>query len=185
MTAEQKLTEIINFLRWGSIDYVDYNYSMESTKTSKIKLNIQLKGYGGKDLDHLKYFLDHSPYITKPDPQIYPGTTVILFIEDDDWAELLTSFLAQGFNLKLKELKETVDIIKIMDTPSPESTASITFRFEPNVPPGTQKLMVNDLRFCSPSRRTIAGYDVQLKDTIILPNNRIYMEFNITKTINQ
>lgn len=185
MTAEQKLTEIINLLRWGSIDYDDYGYAMGLSGingSSKIKLTIELKGLG-KNLTYLKCFT--AKYFTQPEIQLCPGTTVIMTITDDLWDELSTYALAEFLQMRLEKLLCTIDIIKVMDTPSLESTVSVTFKFKPNIPLATQKSIISDLKsgiyLPKPVEYKGGRYDVKLNDSIVLLNDQVYTEFCITK----
>ena len=191
MTAEQKLTEIINLLRWGSIDYDDYGYccSMDSAKTngsSEIKLQIQLKGLG-KNLTYLKCFT--AKYFTQPEIQLCDQSAVMT-ITDDLWDELSTFALAEFLQVKLEKLLCTIDIIKVMDTPSLDSTVSVTFKFKPNVPLATEKSMTSDLMKCKgvypPKPIDYKGgrYEIKLNDSIVLyddNSNQVYTEFSISK----
>jgi len=190
MTAEQKLTEIINLLRWGSIDYDDYGYTMGLSGingSSKIKLTIQLKGLG-KNLTYLKCFT--AKYFTQPDIQLCPGTTVIMTITDDLWDELATYALAEFLEMRLEKLLCTIDIINVMDTPSLESTVSVIFNFKPNVPLAIEKSIISDLAKCrgvyppKPVEYKGERYDVKLNDSIVLydhDDHKVYTEFSISK----
>lgn len=119
------------------------------------------------------------------------GGVVTITITDDLWVELVLHFLAKVLKMELEVLIGTIDVIKVMDTPSPESTASILFRFEPDVPPETRRSITDELKNCylrycyssNPMKYKGEQYNIELKDSaIILPNNQVYVELNITKS---